>query len=521
MEKPNKMKVAVYAIAKNEGLFVDRFMDAVVPELLPQDGVFVLDTGSEDDTVEKLRARGAVVEQEIFRPWRFDVARNTNLHMIPLDYDVCVRVDLDEVLQPGWRAELDRVWVPGVTRASHRYEWNHHPDGSPDVAYVTNSGIHARRGYYWKYPCHETLHLQEGVREIQVESDVRIVHRADGSKPRTSYLGLLQVGAQENPSDPRCSVYYARELLFAGRNEECLAECLRYLALPGATWWVERSYVMRVLGWVNNRLGRPFEAQRWFLRSCAEDPGLREPWYELADHYRSQNNYVGCFFASKQCTEVQARPASHYTEDKCWHERPWDLMSIGAFYSNSKNQALWGAIMADWHRPGDPQLRENLRKNQALLYDRYSTHQRMLAAAVCQFAGPVLECGAGHYSTPLLHGLCKSLGRELYTLEQDAEWLKHFERLGDETHHLGVTTDWSEAPDLPYGVVFIDSLPEARPRLVERFLLRSKVLVIHDAEDEEHGYAQAIAKLPHYRVDKSVEPWTAIASREPLDGFKY
>lgn len=516
------LRVAVYTIAKDEGRHVDRYMDAVVPELRPQDGVFVLDTGSEDDTVERLRARGATVERKIFCPWRFDVARNANLQMVPQDFDVCFRIDLDEVVQPSWRAEIDRSWVPGTTRASHHYAWNHHPDGSPDVVFDTNSAIHARHGYYWKYPCHETLHLRDGAREVQVESDVRIEHWADGTKPRTSYLGLLEVGVKEEPSDPRCSVYYARELLFANENERCLAECLRYLALPGSTWWVERSYVMRVLGWVNNRMGRPFEAQRWFLRACAEDPGLREPWYELADHYRQQNNHVGCFFASKQCTDVQGpRPATHYSEDKCWHERPWDLLSIGAFYSNSKNQALWGAMVADWHRPGDPRLQENLRKNRELLYDRYSTHQRVLAAAVCRFEGPVLECGAGHYSTPLLHGLCKSLGRKLYTLEQDAGWLRHFERFRDETHHLAVTSDWSEAPDLPYGVVFVDALPEARPRLIQMFLRRSKVLVVHDAEDAEHGYFQAIAEVPHCRVDKSVEPWTAVASNDPLDDFEY
>ena len=40
------------------------------------DDICVLDTGSTDDTVEKLRARGAHVEQKIIAPWRFDVARS-------------------------------------------------------------------------------------------------------------------------------------------------------------------------------------------------------------------------------------------------------------------------------------------------------------------------------------------------------------------------------------------------------------------------------------------------------------
>ena len=56
-----KFKVCVYAICKNEAQFVDRWMDS----MSEADSVVVLDTGSTDDTVEKLRRRGAQVTVEI------------------------------------------------------------------------------------------------------------------------------------------------------------------------------------------------------------------------------------------------------------------------------------------------------------------------------------------------------------------------------------------------------------------------------------------------------------------------
>ena len=56
----NKYKISVYAICKNESQFVDRWMDS----MSEADNVIVLDTGSTDDTVEKLRARGAQVTVE-------------------------------------------------------------------------------------------------------------------------------------------------------------------------------------------------------------------------------------------------------------------------------------------------------------------------------------------------------------------------------------------------------------------------------------------------------------------------
>ena len=75
----------MYAIAKNEAQFVDRFMDS----MSEADWVCVLDTGSADDTVEKLRARGAIVEQKVIDPWRFDTARNESMKLIPAEADVC------------------------------------------------------------------------------------------------------------------------------------------------------------------------------------------------------------------------------------------------------------------------------------------------------------------------------------------------------------------------------------------------------------------------------------------------
>ena len=103
------MKVCVYAICKNESQFVERWMASMGEA----DAVVVLDTGSTDDTVERLRAAGARVTVERFDPWRFDTARNRSLDLVPEDADICVCTDLDEVLHSGWRALLEAAWAPG------------------------------------------------------------------------------------------------------------------------------------------------------------------------------------------------------------------------------------------------------------------------------------------------------------------------------------------------------------------------------------------------------------------------
>ena len=111
------MKIYVYAICKNESSFVDRWVDS----MSEADGIYVLDTGSDDGTDEKLRARGVHVTTELIVPWRFDNARNRSLELVPEDADICVCTDLDEVFHSGWRRLLEASWTPDATCACYRY----------------------------------------------------------------------------------------------------------------------------------------------------------------------------------------------------------------------------------------------------------------------------------------------------------------------------------------------------------------------------------------------------------------
>ena len=106
------MKIVVYAICKNEAQFVSRW----IKSMSEADQIVVLDTGSTDDTVQRLRALGAQVTVETICPWRFDVARNRSLELVDPDADICVCTDLDEVFHPGWRKALESAWIPGTTQ---------------------------------------------------------------------------------------------------------------------------------------------------------------------------------------------------------------------------------------------------------------------------------------------------------------------------------------------------------------------------------------------------------------------
>ena len=99
------MKICVYAISKNEEKYVSRW----VKSMKEADEIYVLDTGSTDNTVNKLQELGVNVTQKIITPWRFDIARNESLNLVPKNTDICVCTDLDEVFEPGWRKKLEQA----------------------------------------------------------------------------------------------------------------------------------------------------------------------------------------------------------------------------------------------------------------------------------------------------------------------------------------------------------------------------------------------------------------------------
>ena len=51
------MKIVVYAICKNEAQFVERWVES----MSEADEIVVLDTGSEDDTIQRLKEKGVKV----------------------------------------------------------------------------------------------------------------------------------------------------------------------------------------------------------------------------------------------------------------------------------------------------------------------------------------------------------------------------------------------------------------------------------------------------------------------------
>ena len=350
------MKIVVYAIAKNESSFVDRWMDS----MSEADQVVVLDTGSDDGTAERLQARGAQVTVERIVPWRFDQARNRSLELVPEDADVCVCTDLDEVFHPGWRSALEGVWTPETRQASYRYTWSFQPDGSEGVVFWQEK-IHARRGFRWVHPVHEVLEwVGEGERGPMVSvQGIQLDHHPDPKKSRGQYLPLLELSVAEDPEDDRNLHYLGREYLYYGRWDDCIRTLTRHLALPKAVWRDERAASMRYIARAHARKGERDEARDWYLRAAAEAPHLREPWTDLAMLLYEDQEWDGVLYATACALKIRERPRTYICEAEAWGSLPHDLRCQAYYHTGRLPQALEEARLALAAAPSDPRLAGN------------------------------------------------------------------------------------------------------------------------------------------------------------------
>lgn len=351
------MIVCVYAICKNESKFVDRWMDS----MREADSVYVLDTGSADGTAALLRARGAQVTVETISPWRFDTARNRSLELVPDDADICVCTDIDEYFHPGWRRLLEEAWKPGTTRAAYRYTWNFNPDGSEGYVFWTEKA-HSRHGYVWTHPVHEVLSWvgegQEGGK-VYVEG-MQLDHRADNSKSRSQYLPLLEQSVLEDPDDDRNMHYLGREYYFHSMWDEAIITLKRHLLLPKATWRDERCASMRYIARCYAAKGDMGEAKRWLIRAVAEAPHLREPYLELAERMYEERNWDAVAALCRDALEITERPRTYICEAEAWGSVPWDLLSLGLYYTGRPSEAVDAAKTAQKLSPKDERIARNI-----------------------------------------------------------------------------------------------------------------------------------------------------------------
>ena len=149
----------------------------------------------------------------------------------------------------------------------------------------------------------------------------------------------------------------------------------------------------------------------------------------------------------------------------------------------------------------------------------WGSHLPVLIKLLAQTDGPVLELGAGLYSTPFLHWACFGAKRKLVSYDTSKEWFGYTVKYREDFHEVHFVEEggW-DAVDIekPWDVVLVDQHPDIRRHIdIARLANHAKYIVVHDTDvSSEAGYNyDSVRPLFKYQIRmQMLSPETSIFS---------
>lgn len=352
-------KVCVYAIAKNESQFVDTWAESVKTA----DHVIVLDTGSTDDTVSKLKNHGFEVHEKTYDDFRFDVARNDCLDLVPDEYNIRVSIDLDEVFEPeNWADILREKWDESRPRVEYNYVWQHTSDGKPGLQFYI-SKIHGKDpNYRWSGAVHE--HLKDIVNDtyeykgINLTKEITVHHYPDWSKDRLFYKDLSKTRADED-NTPFGLILYGNEERLKGDPALAAAayeECLEKFDIKDK---VQLAGVYFYLGDAYRRAGDGVKSMVAFSNGIAINKQYRDNYYGLANILFASKMYEAAIGILEEALKTTRRFYCWMEDNFVWTYAVYSLLGSCYFANGNLEKALINAMKALSYESTNPVLIKN------------------------------------------------------------------------------------------------------------------------------------------------------------------
>ena len=198
--KPNgedKMKVTLYAIAKNEEKNIEKFL----LNAKKFDDVVVVDTGSTDDTVQLLKDAGIKVYEhpQTREEFDFSVARNQALSYVETDWALALdfNEDIDEFYPEGFGVIADEF-----TKFNH-LRFDDKGDGEPVQSNEVHTRLHRTKNYTWINAVHESpmfLPTEDYSQEVSVDTTIKITKKIN--KTIDKELFYFNICNREYKKDP-------------------------------------------------------------------------------------------------------------------------------------------------------------------------------------------------------------------------------------------------------------------------------------------------------------------------------
>jgi glycosyltransferase involved in cell wall biosynthesis len=300
---------------KNESKHLKRFYESCKEA----DGVYILDTGSTDDSVAVAKSLGnnVYVSEKSYPKFRFDVARNDALDKLPKEDAWVIHLDIDEILVGNWKDELSQV--TNATCVNYLYVFDHDKDNNPRTFFKTNK-ITRNGMYRFRFPVHETVFTDRTEVFYNAQS-FRIDQIQDTSKNR-DYTPLLEEAVKEYPSEDMLVFYLIKAYFISGNYGKCIDMAQHMFSN------IKNDFSMvacLIAARSFEALGVPQKKEEWLLRGIHASPFRREAYMELLRLYYFTGHLERAFWAGVNIFNLINRRFDFIEMAEAWGDEPHRL----------------------------------------------------------------------------------------------------------------------------------------------------------------------------------------------------
>ena len=331
------LKLCVYAIAKNESKFANRFMDNMNEYV---DGVYILDTGSTDNTVELFKNRGAIVHKRNYKKFRFNKARTDALSFVPFDTDICVCLDIDDVVSDNFFEDVKKKWIMGITKQmTYEYIYSADEDGNPVVSYYNNR-IHSRRGFRWDYPIHEAIKFVGKDFSCIKNDDIKLYHKPDRTKSRAFYSDLIKERVKNHPKDFRYNVFLARDYINKKKYQECIEQCEKYFEIENNNRDWEKSKMYYYMAKCYRNLKDDKNTLKYAKLGTEVYDKNRDPFVELMKIYYKQRRFKETIEVGERALSIKDKLDAVVNDAESFNGTIEEILASCYYYVGRNEDAL-------------------------------------------------------------------------------------------------------------------------------------------------------------------------------------
>lgn len=350
---PKKYKLGLSQIMKNEAHVAERMLDSIKPII---DVVFLVDTGSTDNTIEICKSWGeknnipVIIEERPFD--NFENSRNAAMKLAKEHCEYCFWLDFDEQIEISPTFDKNKL-------DKDLYMFNTYIGA---MKYTRNELWNTDKAFRWYGPCHEFIVCDEPNISSGLLDGIIVRVQMDGGSWKGNipdkykkHAAILEDYIDNRDRNARWVFYTAQSYHDSAsipdnrqENDERLRRSLKYYRERIARtdgYEEERFYSQFRVGTITKVLEEPWsKVHQEFLKAYAMDPLRAEPIKAIVDHYLNSGEwhlaYVYTKFAKMNFHGKNPYPTRLlFVDESLYSWRFLEVHSAACFYTGRKDEA--------------------------------------------------------------------------------------------------------------------------------------------------------------------------------------